>query len=491
MIHIPFVFYLRILPEIVLTAFGMLIMLVEGPARAGNRGRATGRLALVGAVAGFLSCFVQARYPGTAFNDMFRVDAFSVFFHLLITAATVAVVLLAMDYLPAQGMERGEIYALLLFGTVGMGFMVGSVELIMIFLSLEISSIATYVLAGSRRDSAYSTEAALKYLLLGSFATAFFLYGIAMTYGATGTTHIDLIAASPGVAQALHGVHGLVLLGAGLMFIGLGFKVSAAPFQIWTPDVYEGAPAPVTAFMSAGPKAAAFAIFLRIFYGALSASGNTWFWMVWVAAILSMTIGNIAALRQQNLKRMLAYSSIAHAGYVLVAFAALGKQGIAAVMFYLAAYVAMNIGAFAVIAHFSYRDERYVELRDYAGLGFKFPGASACLTLFLLSLIGIPLTGGFLGKLFIFRAALDAHLIGLTVVAVINSAIAAFYYLRVMVYLYMRTPDREIEKPLPSGTFAVALAACAAAVLWLGIFPDRMLEFATRSANALLFHIGR
>jgi len=243
--------------------------------------------------------------------------------------------------------------------------------------------------------------------------------------------------------------------------------------------------------MSAGPKAAAFAIFLRIFYGALSASGNTWFWMVWVAAVLSMTIGNITALRQQNLKRMLAYSSIAHAGYVLVAFVALGAQGIAAVMFYLAAYVAMNIGAFAVIAHFSWRDERYVELRDYAGLGFKFPGAAACLTLFLLSLIGIPLTGGFLGKLFIFRAALHAHLIGLTVVAVINSALAAFYYLRVIVYLYMRTPDREIETPLPSGSFAAAMAACVTAVLWLGIFPERLLELANRSASALLFHIGR
>lgn len=484
---VPAVFYWRILPEIVLVVFGAFIMLLEGGARAGSRGKLTSYVALLGSLAAFAAVFVQAAFPGDAFNHMFRVDGFTIFFDFVIIAATVVVVLLSMDYLPAQHLNRGEFYALLLFATVGMTFMVGSVELIMIFISLEISSISTYVLAGYRRHNARSTESALKYLLLGSFATAFFLYGIAMVYGATGTTELYEVARAsltPIVGGPEPGR--ILLLGAALMFIGLGFKVSAAPFQIWTPDVYEGAPAPVTGFLSAGPKAAAFAIFLRIFYVALHSSGHTWFWMVYVAAILSMCIGNIAALLQSNIKRMLAYSSIAHAGYVLVAFAALGPEGVSAVMFYLAAYVAMNIGAFAVISHFAHREERYVEIKDYAGLGFRFPVPAFCLSLFLFSLIGVPLTGGFFGKLYVFRAALDAHLVGLTVIAVLNSALAAYYYLRVVVFLYMHKPEEEMAAPPMTEAFSLVMVACVAVVIWLGVFPNRVLEFAARSAAQML-----
>ena len=483
MIQVPMVYYLRILPEIVLSVFAILIMLVEGPARAGNRGRTGAVLALLGSLAGLAAAVVQAFHPGFAFSGMFRVDAFTSFFSILLTAATVVVVLLSIDYLPVQGLERGEFYALLLFGTVGMGFMVGSVELIMIFISLEISSIASYILAGFRRTDPKSNESSLKYLLLGSFATAFFLYGIAMFYGATGSTRIGVPVnglTAPGVNTAV-----LMLAAAGLMFVGLGFKVSAAPFQVWTPDVYQGAPAPVTAFMSAGAKAAAFAVFLRIFYVGLHSVSGDWFWLVWAAAILSMCIGNITALRQTNLKRMLAYSSIAQAGYILVALACVGTDGASAVLFYLAAYVAMNLGAFAVISHLANREERYVELKDYAGLGYRFPLIAFCLSIFLFSLIGVPLTGGFFGKLYIFESALAAHRIGLTIVAVLNSALAAYYYLRVIVQMYMHKPEQEIEAPSPSVAFSAVMLVCVVAVLWLGIFPSHVLAYA-RAAGQLL-----
>ena len=486
MIQVPTEFYLRILPEIVLSVFAVLIMLVEGPARGESRGRASAALAVIGSLAGLFAAFVQARHPGDAFNGMFRVDGFTAFFTILLTAATVVVVLLSIDYLPVQKLERGEFYSLLLFATVGMGFMVGSVELIMIFIALEITSIASYILAGFRRHDAKSNESSLKYLLLGSFATAFFLYGIALFYGATGSTHIGMTLAAPvpGVSPAL-----LLLAAAGLMFVGLGFKVSAAPFQVWTPDVYQGAPTPVTGFLSAGPKAAAFAVFLRIFYVGLHSVSGSWFWLVWAAAILSMCIGNITALRQTNLKRMLAYSSIAQAGYVLVALACVGTDGASAVLFYLAAYIAMNLGAFAVIAHLADREERCVELKDYAGIGYRFPLTAFCLSIFLFSLIGVPLTGGFFGKLYIFESAFAAHRTGLAIIAVLNSALAAFYYLRVIVYMYMHKAGQEegeaMGTPQHSLAFSAVMLVCVATVLWLGIFPSQVLDYA-KAAGQLL-----
>ena len=487
MSFVPTVYYLRILPEIVLSVFALLIMLVEGPARGGSRGRRAGWLALVGCLAALAAVAVQAAHPGDAFSGMFRVDAFTLFLHVVLIAATTAVVLLAMDYLPQQGLERGEFYALLLFATVGMGFMVGSVELIMIFIGLEISSISTYILCGFRRHNAQSTEASLKYFLLGSFATAFFLYGIALLYGASGTTNLYQMAAQ-GLQVSPDGLNhtGLVLTAAGLVFIGLGFKISAAPFQMWTPDVYQGAPALVTGFMSAGPTAAAFAVALRVFYVALQGQSAAWFWMIWAAALLSMCIGNLGALLQTNLKRMLAYSSIAQAGYILVAFAALGPSGASAVLFYLAAYVAMNIGAFAIISHWAHREERYVALQDYAGLGFRFPWLGFCLSIFLFSLIGVPMTGGFFGKLFVFQAALNAHLVGLTIVALLNSALAAYYYLRVIVYLYMRPQEESIACAPFTAPLWLAVAGCLAATLWLGIFPSQALAYALKGAQQLL-----
>src|SRR3982074_2708101 len=354
--------YMRILPELVLSIFGMLIMVVDPLLDEDNSHQTLGTIALIGTLAALVSTFWMAQYPGTAFWNMVRVEGFSVFFHVLVIAIAAVVILSSFEYLRVQHIRAGEYYGLILFGTVGMCLMSSAVELVLIFIALEISSISTYVLTGFRRRAAISSEASLKYFLLGSFATAFFLYGVALMFGATGSTSIGIIGQVLRSSQ----IPLLAYAGIALMFVGLGFKVAAAPFHVWTPDVYEGAPAPVVGFMSTAPKAAVFAVLLRIMFEA-NAPGRLW--LIWVAAALSMTLGNVGALVQQNVKRPLALSSIAHAGYLLVAFAALPNNGVPAAMFYTASYAAMNVGAFAVVSHLAGAGERYVTLDDYAGLG--------------------------------------------------------------------------------------------------------------------------
>ena len=359
--------------------------------------------------------------------------------------------------------------------------MVTSNDLIMVFIGLEISSIASYVLAGYLRDDKRNNESALKYFLLGSFATAFFLYGVALIYGATGS--VNLGTARANILQSGLDAVPLLAVAAALMFVGLAFKVSAAPFQMWAPDVYQGAPTPVAAFMSAGPKAAAFAVFLRIFFTAFEPIGARWEPMVWIAALASMCVGNFAALLQTNIKRMLAYSSIAHAGYVLVALTARNNNGTAALMFYLAAYALMNIGAFAAVSHLSGKGDRFVNIDDFKGLARKQPLTAAMFTVFLLSMIGVPLTGGFLGKFYIFKAALESHLVWLTVLGLLNSAVAAYYYLRILVMMYMHEPSEASDAAEPlSPALSLALVLPALGTLVLGIFPNWIMEFAGKSA---------
>ncbi len=360
--------------------------------------------------------------------------------------------------------------------------MVSANSLIMIFIGLEISSISTYILCGYLRDDRRANESALKYFLLGSFATAFFLYGVAIIFGATGSTNlleIRRVLTSPNQPPTA-----MVGIAMALMFVGLAFKVSGAPFQIWAPDVYQGAPTPVTAFMSAAPKAAAFAIFLRIFMTAFESQSSIWEPMVWVSALLSMTIGNFAALMQNNVKRMMAYSSIAHAGYVLVALSARSEIGTASAMFYLAAYACMNIGVFAVVVHLSGKGERHVSLDDFSGLAARQPLTAGLLTILLLSLIGVPLTGGFFGKFYIFKAALQSNLIWLTILGLLNSAVAAYYYLRLIVLMYMREPGEVTGaiEPLPL-TLHAALILPVIGTLLLGIFPGALIQFANQSAG--------
>ena len=475
---IPSVDYIRILPEIVLTLFGIVIMLVDPLLPEESPKKPLGMIAVVGTLAGLAATVYQTGFYGSAFYATISVDTFSIFFHFVVLLIALVVVLTSFEYLEVQRIRSGEYYGLILFGTVGMMLMSSAVELVLIFIALEISSISTYILAGMRRRAAESAEASLKYFLLGSFATAFFLYGVALVFGATGTTNVY------GIAKYLQGQPSvLAYLAVGLMFVGLGFKVASAPFHVWTPDVYEGSPAPVVALMSTGPKAAAFAVLLRVLF-ATGAPG--WFWMVWVSAVLSMTLGNIGALVQQNVKRLLAYSSIAHAGYILVAFAAAKQVGISAAIFYAASYAAMNVGAFAVVSHLASSDEKYVTLADYAGLGRRSPLLAATLTIFLLSLIGIPVTGGFFAKFYVFQAALQSNLVGLTIIGVMNSAIAAYYYLRVIIYMYMR--DERVEAPvarIPAG-LGIGLAISLIATIYLGVLPGRVLDYAIKSAGDLI-----
>jgi NADH-quinone oxidoreductase subunit N len=468
--------YVRIMPEIVLAVFGMIVMVLDPFIDERHNQKMLGIVALIGSLSALVATLFQSQYPGLGFWNMVQVDSFSVFFHFLVAAITAVVILTSFEYMRVQRIRAGEYYALVLFGAVGMSLMSSAVELVLIFIALEISSISTYILAGFRLRAAISSESSLKYFLLGSFATAFFLYGVALMFGATGSTSITVIA------DALHSadIPVLAYVGVGFMFVGLGFKVAAAPFHVWTPDVYEGAPAPVVGFMSTAPKAAAFAVLLRVMFQA-DAPGRLW--LIWVVAALSMTLGNIGALVQDNVKRLLAYSSIAQAGYMLIAFGALPNNGIAAVMFYTASYAAMNVGAFAVISHISGEGERYVTLEDYEGLGRRSPLLAAILTIFLLSLIGIPITGGFFAKFYVFSAALQANLVGLVIIGVINSAVASYYYLRLIVVMYMREAREDVPvSPIPVGLGA-ALAISLVATVYLGVLPGRLLDYAARTAT--------
>jgi NADH-quinone oxidoreductase subunit N len=471
--------YIRVLPELVLSAFGIIIMMLDPLVDEEKSQKLLGLIGLVGALAALAATWYMSMSPGAAFSNMVQVDTFSVFFHFLVIAIAAVVILTSYEYMSVQRIRAGEYYGLILFGSVGVALMSSAVELVLMFIALEISSISSYVLAGFRRHDASSSESSLQYFLLGSFATAFFLYGVALMFGATGSTNIDIIRLKLQTSP----VDVLVYVSVALMFVGLGFKVAAAPFHIWTPDVYEGAPAPVVGFMSTAPKAATFAVLLRVLF-AINAPGR--FWLIWISAALSMTLGNVGALVQNNIKRLLAYSSIAHAGYMLVAFAAAPELGISAVMFYTAAYAAMNVGAFAVVGHFANAGERYVTLEDYEGLGRTSPLLAATLTIFLLSLIGIPMTGGFFAKFYIFSAAMNAHLTWLTLIGVVNSAIGAYYYLRIIVAMYMREPRKQA--PVAPVPFALGLALSAAilATIYLGVLPDRVLQYTQHSAQILV-----
>jgi len=474
---------IRFLPEIILTVAGTAIMVLD-PLINKRDSKFFGNFAIAALIAGIAGAVYAFGQSGPAFGGMLAVDGFATFFSIVVMSVGILAVLPSYSFLARQEAETSEFHALVLFSIAGQCLMAAANDLIIVFIGLEISSIASYVLAGYLRDDKRSNEAALKYFLLGSFATAFFLYGVAVVYGVTGT--VNLGAVRDAISGQDQGTVFFLGLAAALMFVGLGFKVSAAPFQIWAPDVYQGAPSPVSAFLTTGPKAAAFAVFLRIFLTAFGPIGTGWEPLLWLAALLSMIVGNFAALVQTNVKRLLGYSSIAHAGYVLVALAARSEIGTAAAMFYLAAYSFMNVGAFAVVSHLSGKGEKYQELEDFAGLGKKQPVTAGLFTIYLLSLIGVPLTGGFFGKFYIFKAAIDTHeqsMVWLAVLGMLSSAVGAYYYLRILVMMYMREPGEGASavKPLvPSMRLALILPALG--TLFLGIFPTWLLEFANRSA---------
>jgi NADH-quinone oxidoreductase subunit N len=472
----------RFAPEMLLTVAGTLLMILEA-ITSPDRKRFLPVFAFLSLIAAAALAVAGSGDAGPAFNNMLLVDGFATYFRVLVFAIGAVSILLATNYLKEAEHTGGEYYALVLFSVVGQCLMATANELIMIFIGIEVSSIATYVLAGYLRDDKRNNESALKYFLLGSFATAFLLYGVAWIYGTTGTTNLNEIRAL--LLDPQHAPNALLLSAAvGLIFVGLLFKVAAVPFQSWAPDVYQGAAAPVTAFMSVGPKAAAFAAFLRIAMWGFEPAKGHWGPVLYGVAIATMVVGNFAALRQVNVKRLLAYSSIAHAGYVLVALTAASKTGTEAAMFYMASYAAMNLGAFAVITHVARKGERYVEIADFAGLGNRQPLTAALFTVFLLSLIGVPLTGGFFAKFYVFKSALDSHLIALTVIGLLNSAVAAFYYLRLIVTMYMQPAPEGVDTlPEPSIGIRTALVVCSVATVVLGVFPSLVLDIASRGAS--------
>jgi len=481
-VHLGAEDYLRFLPEIILSVFGIAIMLIEAIASP-QRKRSPGALALIGIAIAFAADIWAYTDGGAAFQNMIIIDGYGTFFRALVLVVGVLCILPSISYLDREGVQQGEYYALILFSLVGQCILATANDLIMVFIGLEISSIATYILAGFLRDDRRNNESALKYFLLGSFATAFLLYGIAWIYGLVGSTNLEEIRRLLSQSAPVSPIAGLA---AALMFVGFGFKVSIAPFQIWAPDVYQGAAAPVSAFLSAGPKAAAFAIFFRVFMVSFRPINQHWVWLVWGCALATMIIGNFGALVQTNVKRLLGYSSIAHAGYVLIALTASSQVGVAAAMFYLASYALMNIGAFIVVSHIAARNERYVKIEDLAGLSRREPATAALLAVFVFSLIGVPLTGGFFAKFYVFQAALNSHLVWLTVLGLVNSAIAAYYYLKIVVAIYMHEPGvATTELPPASAGVRVAIWASALGTLFLGIFPGTLLSFVSYSATAL------
>lgn len=478
----------RILPEVILTLTGVLVMVVDASLPPRWPRRLLGWVAAVGTTVALWASLWQLSLPvGTGFYGTVETSPFTVFFHALICGIVLVALLLALDTLPEDSHHQGEYYALVVFGAVGMCLLTSAVELLVVFIALEISSISTYILAGYRKETGQGPEAAIKYFLLGSFATGFLLYGIALIFGATGSTQVYEIA------QALAGAPNgpalpLVLASLCLMLVGILFKVSAAPFHVWTPDVYEGAPSPVVALMSTAPKAAAFALLLRVVYEVFPTLKSVWEPVLWVVAVLSMTVGNLAALRQQNVKRMLAYSSIAHAGYLLAAFAGLGTSGIAAASFYTAAYTAMNVGIFAVVTLVSGYDERLPLVKDFRGLLYRSPMLGSLLIFFLISLLGIPFTGGFFGKFYSFSAAVGGNAIWLAVIGLLNSGLASAYYLRLAFTCAQRPADGDVapESPARVGiAVSAALFLAAAATLLLGIVPSEVLRASQTAAHTL------
>ncbi len=467
-----------ILPAVVLSVFGIAVMVAEPFVRDRNKSR-LGWLAFAGTLAAMLALFPMAESRGQWYSSIWIVDDYSVFFTFVFLLIAAVTILTSLDFLRREGINYSEFHALLLFATAGMLMMSSSNELVMVFLGLEILSIATYVLAGFRRTDLKSNESALKYFLVGSFSSAFFLYGVALIFGATGSTKLPAIAESLRSAEIQMS---LVYLSAALMLTAMCFKVAVAPFHIWTPDVYEGAPTPVTGFMSVGPKAAGFAVLFRVFLTAFPTIEDRWTSAIWLVAALTMVLGNVIALVQPNIKRMLAYSSIAHAGYVAVAFASASQRSSSAALFYLLAYSLMNLGAFAIVTILSRSEDKTVNVTAYAGLGAKRPGLAAVLSLFLLSLAGMPGTAGFAGKFFIFRAAVESQMVWLALIGVLTTVVSFYYYLSVIVQMYMQEPNEEFSDVRMAGSLRVALAVSAIGTIYLGVWPTRILDWTAAAA---------
>jgi len=469
-------------PVLVVSGTALLVLLLDLLPPRGRKDH-LGAVGLLGVVASLVVTVAFWGADERAFGGMLLLDGFAQFFNLIIGWAVGLVLLLSLDYLPRQGRDSGEFYILVLFSAVGMMLMASAGDLIMVFLGLETMSIALYVLAGFFQHRHQAGEASLKYFLLGAFASGFFLYGIALIYGATGSTNLDRIASAVAGGAARDP---LFVIGFGLLLVGFGFKISSVPFHMWAADVYQGAPTSITVLIATGSKAAAFAALVRVLLSSMRGAPADWVPLVWVLAALSMTLGNLVAIAQRDLKRMLAYSSIAHVGYMLVGVVAGGPLGYGGVLFYLLVYTFTTAGAFGVILLLEQRGAESVGVDQLAGLAGRHPLLALVLSIFLLSLVGIPPTAGFVGKFYLFGGAVQAGYIWLAVIGVLNSAVAAYYYFRVIVYMYMRDPGAETASLAPSFSGGLALAVALWGVIHLGILPAPFLDRAQAALAPLL-----
>lgn len=488
-------FFWALIPEMVLCIWGMGVLLagVSGKHRSGDPedgdpsfggGADLGWLALLGVLLAAMANGWMYGLQEVGRDSMIAVDGFRLFSNWIFLLAAALTILVSFAYVYRQRLQAGELYGLILLATAGMMFMAAARDLIVIFLGLEVMSIAVYALAAIDRRDRRSAEAGLKYFLLGAFATGFFLYGIALVYGATGSTNIAAIgqSVSSGAAQST-----LLTIGIAFLTIGFGFKVSIVPFHMWTPDVYEGAPAPVTAWMSVAVKAAAFVAFFRVFIVAFDASYDSWQPIMWWLAAITMVAANVIALVQSNVKRMLAYSSIAHGGYLLVAVTAANETAASGLLFYLLVYTIMNIGAFGLVIAVSEHSEKRMQIEDYTGLGWAHPVMGVVLTIFLLSLAGFPGTGGFMAKIFVLQGAAEAQLWYLAVILVLTTIASYWYYLRVAWYMWMKSEASEGQHAtfIVPAPMRAALIAAVCLVIFLGLFPGPALDLARASVEGL------
>jgi NADH-quinone oxidoreductase subunit N len=471
-----------IMPMLIVTLSAIVTMLAEAFRPKGER-VPMGGLGMIGLIGSTIASLLLWNRDAVAFGVV-RADNFSLFINITLALVGILTILFSSEVIEREELPSGEYYTLVLFGIAGMMLMAAATDLLVIFLALEILSLAVYVLTGIRRSSEQGAEGAFKYFLLGAFSSAFFLYGIAMTFAISGSTRLERISARVAEAGASQ-PEILVLIAMGLLMVGFAFKVSAVPFHMWTPDAYQGAPTVVTGFMSTGVKAAAFAAFVRVFISAFGAIKADWQPLLWIIAVATMVIGTVVGVAQSNVKRMLAYSSIAHAGYLLIGLIAANSVGKAAVLFYLLSYAVTNLGAFGIVALLASRSNPHDEVRDFTGLWYERPGLAALMTVFLLSLGGFPPTAGFIGKWYIFAAAVQEGYFWLAIIGVLSSVVSVFFYLRIIVMMYMVDGKREAETPAVSPLATAGLALAVVGIFYLGILPTGIINIALSSIDTI------
>lgn len=483
-VAIPVSEFKWILPEIVLTGWALFLLIIGSLAKNSSNSKVPGVICLVGCLSALFCTFKLWGVNLDIFNKLYTIDDYGTFFKALFLIVLALVTIVSLRYADREEVGSGEYYSLLMFGVLGMMVMTSSHHFITIFIGLEVMSLAIYVLCGLLRGNQKSVEASLKYFLLGAFATAFLLYGIALIYGSTGI--VDVVELKKYILAKQPFAMTMFIIGMGFLIVGFGFKIASVPFHMWTPDVYQGAPTSITAYMATGVKAAAFGALIRVFFTAFIPFQFGWSEIIWVLAVLTMCVGNFTALVQRDIKRMLAYSSVAHAGYILVAFITGDRELASSMLFYLLVYSFMNIGAFTVVMALGRKGEENTDIDSYAGLGVRHPFFALCMSIFLLSLAGIPPLGGFIGKFYVFSAAVKAQYYWLAIIGVLNSVVAAFYYLRVMMYMYFKEPVGDEGAIDKAPQYAVVMLVCIWALFHMGIFPKTFIMIAQKAIGIFI-----